>query len=101
MNTYNVTVKHDKGRQTIKTFARTEEQAVQNIMAFEGCSETAITKVVIIEKVIYVCIYSTSGMRERHIEDEQEAMNFAKTVKGAVCPLRLKMKRGQPIPVKH
>ncbi len=46
-------------------------------------------------KKIYVVLYSLDGgMRERHFnnEQEQEANDFAATVKGSVCPMEVKTK---------
>ncbi len=40
---------------------------------------------------MYVVFYSTTGMRERHFEDEQLANEFAATVNGSVCPYTAKI----------
>ncbi len=42
-------------------------------------------------KTVYVVIYSTSGMRERHFDNEQEANEFALTVAGSVVPMQQKV----------
>ena len=101
MNTYKITVKHDTGKIVIRTIAQNEQAAKNMVMAAEGCPECAIVKVAMIEKEIYVCLYSTDGMRERHFDNEQDALTFAATVKGAVCPFKMKIKNNKAIPAKH
>lgn len=45
MNEYKVTVKHDKGKTTLKVMAICKESAKAIVMRSEGCPESAIVKV--------------------------------------------------------
>lgn len=42
-------------------------------------------------KITYLVIYSTTGMRERSFDNEQEANEFALTVNGSVVPMQTKV----------
>lgn len=45
MNKYKVTVKHDKGKTTLKVMAICKDSAKAIIMRAEGCPSSAIVKV--------------------------------------------------------
>jgi len=91
MNTYKITTKHDNGKITTTVNAYNVQDAKERIMRAECCPECAIVKVVMTYKTVWLCIYSTEGMRERHFDNKQDADSFAATVNGSVCDFRVKV----------